>query len=87
MDFWILDWISGFLDFRMDSGFPLGSLDFTVEFWISVGFLDFTVDFRISVWISTDSVRNFFRDGPLGHGHSSKYTKGVAHTKNDAIMT
>ena len=74
MDFWILDWISGFLDFRMDSGFPLGSLDFTV-------------DFRISVWISTDSVRNFFRDGPLGHGHSSKYTKGVAHTKNDAIMT
>ena len=64
MDFWISEWISGF---------QRGFLDFRMDFWISdrisgfhCGFLDFTVDFWISVWISTDGVRDFFRDGPLG---------------------
>ena len=58
-----LDWISGF-----QSGF----LDFKVDFWISdwisgfqSGFLDFRVDFWISDWISADSVRDFFRGGPI----------------------
>ena len=63
MHFWISDWISGFqsgfLDFRI--GFP----DFT-DSGFQFGLLDFTVDFWISVWISVDSVRHFFRDGPLG---------------------
>ena len=51
MDFRILEWISGF-----QSGF----LDFKVDFWISL-------DFWISDWISADSVRDFFRGGPLVH--------------------
>ena len=64
-----LDWISGFqsgfLDFKVDfwiskwiSGFQIGFLDFRVDFWISL-------DFWISDWISADSVRDFFRGGPL----------------------
>ena len=50
MDFWISKWISGF---------QIGFLDFRVDFWISL-------DFWISDWISADSVRDFFRGGPLG---------------------
>ena len=49
MDFWISKWISGF---------QIGFLDFRVDFWISL-------DFWISDWISADSVRDFFRGGPL----------------------
>ena len=44
-------------------------MDFWISDWISgfqFGFLDFTMDFWISVLISADSVRDFFRDGPLG---------------------
>ena len=55
MDFWILEWISGF---------QIGFLDFSLDFWIS-GF--FTVDSWISVWVSADGVRDFLRDGPLDH--------------------
>ena len=66
-----LDWISGFqsgfLDFKVDfwiadwiSGFQIGFLDFRVDFWISL-------DFWISDSISADSVRDFFRGGPLAH--------------------
>ena len=40
--FRISEWISGFLDFKVDfwisewiSGFQIGFLDFTVDFWIS----------------------------------------------------
>ena len=69
MDFWISKSISGFqsgfLDFKVDfwiskwiSGFQIGFLDFRVDFWISL-------DFWISDWISADSVRDFFRGGPL----------------------
>ena len=51
------------------------STGFHVDFGFQSGFLDFTVDFWISVWISadrflktalSDSVRDFFCDGPLG---------------------
>ena len=49
MDVWISKWISGF---------QIGFLDFRVDFWISL-------DFWISDWISADSVRDFFRGGPL----------------------
>ena len=49
MDFWISKWISGF---------QIGFLDFRVDFWISL-------DFWISDWISADSVRDFFRGGPI----------------------
>ena len=45
-------------------------MDFWISDWISgfhSGFLDFRLDFWISVWISADGVRDFFRDGPLGH--------------------
>ena len=42
----------------MDFGFQIGFLDFRVDFWISL-------DFWISDWISADSVRDFFRGGPL----------------------
>ena len=54
MDFWISEWISGF---------QIGFLDFRVDFWISL-------DFWISDWISADSVRDFFRGGPLGDSKS-----------------
>ena len=43
-------------------------LDFWISKWISgfqIGFLVFRVDFWISDWISADSVRDFFRGGPL----------------------
>ena len=43
-------------------------MDFRILEWISgfqSGFLDFKVDFWISDWISADSVRDFFRGGPL----------------------
>ena len=33
-----------------------------MDFWISIGF---QLDFWISDWISDDSVRDFFSDGPL----------------------
>ena len=54
------------------------SRGFRISEWISgfhSGFLDFSLDFWISVWISadrflkttlSDSVRDFFCDGPLG---------------------
>ena len=44
-------------------------MDFRISKWISgfqSGFLDFRLDFWISDWISADSVRDFFRGGPLG---------------------
>ena len=34
------------------------------------------MDFWISVWISADSVRDFFRDGPLGN---LTVSRGRAH--------
>ena len=43
-------------------------MDFRISKWISgfqSGILDFRVDFWISDWISVDSVRDFFRGGPL----------------------
>ena len=36
-----------------------------MDFWISL-------DFWISDWISADSVRDFFRGGPLGIGEQSE---------------
>ena len=56
---WISGFQSGFPDFRVVSGFQSGFLDFRVDFWISL-------DFWISDWISADTVRDFFRGGPLG---------------------
>ena len=41
-------------------------MDFWISQWIS-GFQLGFLDFWISVWISADGVRDFFRDGPLGH--------------------
>ena len=63
--FRISEWISGFLDFKVDfwiskwiSGFQSGFLDFKVDFsrdlWISSEFLDFKADFWISKWISRE---------------------------------
>ena len=46
-------------------------MDFRILEWIS-GFLDFKVDFWISDWISADSVRDFFRGGPLAAEQRSK---------------
>ena len=37
-------------------------MDFRISEWIS----GFQLDFWISDWISADSVRDFFRGGPLG---------------------
>ena len=47
-------------------GFPDFRMDFWISQWIS-GFQLGFLDFWISVWISADGVRDFFRDGPLGH--------------------
>ena len=63
--FRISEWISGFLDFKVDfwiskwiSGFQSGFLDFKVDFsrdfWISSEFLDFKVDFSRDFWISSE---------------------------------
>ena len=66
--FRISEWISGFLDFKVDfwiskriSGFQSRFLDFKADFWISKwisgfqsGFLDFKVDFSRDFWISSE---------------------------------
>ena len=49
-----------FVGFHVDFGFQI------VDFWISEWISGFQLDFWISDWISVDSVRDFFRGGPLG---------------------